>query len=118
MCTGTLVHYEQTVRQLVQGQGGGCGKCARVHWYTGTRVHWCTMSKQSGNSRSRPQVQLYGGTPVRCEQTVPELAPAALRSEKFKKGDVVNAKQISDRKTKAHVRYHEELADQAVGLGP
>jgi len=30
----------QVIRGLVKGEGGGCGECARVHWYT--------MSKQSG----------------------------------------------------------------------
>jgi len=36
--TGTLVHYEQTVRERVVVLAGGGGQCVRVHWYT--------MSKQ------------------------------------------------------------------------
>jgi len=40
LITRILVHYEQTVRVRVGDQGGGCGECARVYWYT--------MSKQSG----------------------------------------------------------------------
>jgi hypothetical protein len=39
----------------------------------------------------------------------PELAPTTLHVEKFKKGDVVNAKQISDRKTKAGKRMLERM---------
>ena len=30
---GTLTR-ERTDRGLVQGQGGGCGECVWVHWYT------------------------------------------------------------------------------------
>jgi len=72
VCTGTLVHYEQTVR------GGGCGECVRVHRYT--------MSKQSGkedtgslygytgtlraNSQGRMMGRVCTGTPVHYEQTV------------------------------------------------
>jgi len=59
---------------------------SRLHCYTSTRVHCYTMSKQS-----------------------PELAPTTLHVEKFKKGDVVNAKQISDRKTKAGKRMLERM---------
>lgn len=36
------------------------------------------------------------------------------RAQKFAVGAPVNAKKIADRKTKAHVRYAESLADQAV----
>lgn len=36
------------------------------------------------------------------------------RAQKFVVGAPVNAKKIADRKTKAHVRYAEVLADQAV----
>ena len=35
------------------------------------------------------------------------------RAQKFAKGAPVNPKKIADRKTKAHVRYAETLADQA-----
>jgi hypothetical protein len=41
VCTGTQVHYKQTVREREARLGGGCGECVPVHWYT--------MSRQTGH---------------------------------------------------------------------
>jgi hypothetical protein len=74
-----LVRYEQTVREedaasvhgytrtlCANSQGGGCGECARVHWYT--------MSNQSGGRMRR----VCTGTPVHYEQTVKEEDAASV----------------------------------------
>jgi len=82
VCTGTPVHYEQTVREEV----ATTDECAQVHRYT--------MSKQSGRrmwrvctdtpvyyeARVRDQVaspgwtrrQVCKDTPVHCEHTIRE----------------------------------------------
>ena len=41
MYMGTPVRYVQAGRNEWPGQGGGCGECVRVHWYT--------VCKQAGN---------------------------------------------------------------------
>ena len=69
VCTGTPVHYEQTVREedaasvhgytgtlCANSQGGGCGECARVHRYT--------MSKQSGRRMRRVCTGHYTHSPA------------------------------------------------------
>ena len=40
MCTGRLLHHDQTCKERVARPGSG--ECVQVHWYT-------CMSKQSGN---------------------------------------------------------------------
>ena len=45
-----LVHFEQTVRlswpaeRTWPGQGGGCGACVRVYWYTVSELYFLAMS--------------------------------------------------------------------------
>ena len=69
MCTGTLVHYEQTVSGRARGQGAGCGECVRVHRYT--------MSKQSRDEREALHPGRPGHVPARPARSV--RRPPAVR---------------------------------------
>ena len=45
MCTGPLVHCEQTLREQVSGQGGECGECVRVRrQQSAAGVRWRAVS--------------------------------------------------------------------------
>ena len=59
VCTVTLVRYEQVVRELLRLSQSHTS-AARRAWYPDSRVHWYTMSKQSGNSSTPVQPRAHG----------------------------------------------------------